>query len=433
MFGSNPNTMDIQQVWDKIYQISHYKRPVYKFFASERLAPQLEMGDTVHRTYASDFYVNDMGGDGSYSTQAMVDTDETLVVNKKKEVSFYLPKWQTLQFQLPVQKKYGTKAMYRLWNQIDGDLLAALQAGTSNAAIDDGTLGGTAGNGIALSVANVAEIFYTAIDVLLAANTEYQPGTDKFSGNVQKDSLGQMLGAAIPPRLYHILLSYLGGKNSAFGDKVSMNGHAGRFADFDLFVSNNLPWEATVQMPTNPTNGDVITLGGLTFTFVSVIGTTAGNVLIAGSAGGTATNLQALLAAPYTTTANGVGFVQASLTTAQVLFLSGLTASIVSTTGVKAFVQGVGSAVVSSTFTSGNNSWPVTLQKTHAILGLNKSVDLVMQQTPNLYINPVTGKVGRDFVTWNLYGYKMFQEQKPQIVDVVLQSSGFIAPAQVTN
>jgi hypothetical protein len=433
MFGSNPNTMDIMAVWDKIYQITHYKRPVYKFFASERLAPMLEMGDTVHRTYASDFYVNDMGGDGSYSTQALVDTDETLIVNKKKEVSFYLPKWQTLQFQLPVQKKYGTKAMYRLWNQVDGDLLAAMQQGTNNAQIDDGTLGGTTGNGVNLSVANVAEIFYQAIDVLLAVNTEYQPGTDKFSGNVQKDTLGQMLGAAIPSRLYHVLLSYLGGKNSAFGDKVSMNGHAGRFADFDLFVSNNLPWEATLQIPTNPTANDTVTIGGLLFTFVSAIGTTAGNVLIAGSAAGTATNLQALLAAPYTTTANGVGFTQASLTTAQVLFLSGLTATLPTTTTVKVYVQGVGSAVVASVLTSTNNSWPVGLQKTHAILGLNKSIDLIMQQTPNLYINPVTGKVGRDFVTWNLYGYKMFTEQKPQIVDVVLQSSAFIAPTQVTN
>src|SRR5208282_1552604 len=40
--------------------------------------------------------------------------------------------------------------------------------------------------------------------------------------------------------------------------------------------------------------------------FVSSIGSTPGNVLIAGTAAGTATNLLALLTQPQTTTANGV-------------------------------------------------------------------------------------------------------------------------------
>lgn len=49
------------------------------------------------------------------------------------------------------------------------------------------------------------------------------------------------------------------------------------------------------------------------FTFVSSIGTTAGNVLIGGSADATRANLEALINAPHTTTANGVALTGARL------------------------------------------------------------------------------------------------------------------------
>lgn len=65
-----------------------------------------------------------------------------------------------------------------------------------------------------------------------------------------------------------------------------------------------------VALPTNPTNGQTLTLtingSAIVITFVSAIGSAAGNVLIAGTAAGTAANLIALLNQPQTTTATGV-------------------------------------------------------------------------------------------------------------------------------
>ena len=61
---------------------------------------------------------------------------------------------------------------------------------------------------------------------------------------------------------------------------------------------------------TNPTNTKTLTLTingtAVVFTFVSSIGASAGNVLIAGTAAGTAANLLALLQQPQTTTSTGV-------------------------------------------------------------------------------------------------------------------------------
>ena len=59
-------------------------------------------------------------------------------------------------------------------------------------------------------------------------------------------------------------------------------------------------------MATQPADGDPITIGGVTFTFKTVLGATAGNVLIGGSADAARANLAALINAPGTTTANGV-------------------------------------------------------------------------------------------------------------------------------
>lgn len=58
----------------------------------------------------------------------------------------------------------------------------------------------------------------------------------------------------------------------------------------------------TIALPTNPTNGQTLTLDingtNIVITFVSSIGSTAGNVLIGASAAATAANLLQLLQNP---------------------------------------------------------------------------------------------------------------------------------------
>ncbi len=65
-----------------------------------------------------------------------------------------------------------------------------------------------------------------------------------------------------------------------------------------------------LALPTNPSNGQTLTLTingtAIVITFVSLIGTTAGNVLIGATAAATLANLIALLNQPQTTTATGV-------------------------------------------------------------------------------------------------------------------------------
>lgn len=57
------------------------------------------------------------------------------------------------------------------------------------------------------------------------------------------------------------------------------------------YESSNLYSTAVFQLATNPTANDSFVLGGVKFTFVSSIGTTAGNILIGASAAATVANV----------------------------------------------------------------------------------------------------------------------------------------------
>src|SRR3984893_12041778 len=85
------------------------------------------------------------------------------------------------------------------------------------------------------------------------------------------------------------------------------------------------------SMGTNPGNTKTLTLTinatAVVFTFVTSIGSTAGNVLIAGTAAGTMANLLSLLQQPQTTTSTGV-----ALTTGNQQLVSYLSYSLVGTT-----------------------------------------------------------------------------------------------------
>lgn len=179
--AANPNTMTFKTVYSAEYQMSHFKEAVYQIFADARLEAGLVKGQTVSRSYASDVQVNDMGADGSYSTQAVTDTAETLTINKEKEASIYIKKLDELQAHLPIKQKYGKKLANALINQIDGDVLLAMYQGAGTS-MDDGTFGGTSGNGFTVTASNVATVFTTAMQKLRLKNVVYNK---RFQGGVK--------------------------------------------------------------------------------------------------------------------------------------------------------------------------------------------------------------------------------------------------------
>ena len=122
--AANPNKMSFKETWENVYQVSHYKVPAYKAIADESLEAKLTKGQKIHRRYASDFYVNDMGADGSYSTQALSDADEYLTVDTVKEVSFYIKELDEFQSIAVTERladagKFGKKVLLEIGGHAD--------------------------------------------------------------------------------------------------------------------------------------------------------------------------------------------------------------------------------------------------------------------------------------------------------------------------
>lgn len=431
------------------YLLSHYKVPAYKAIADESLKPDIEKGTILHRTSSSDFVVEDMGGDGGYNNQAWSDADETLEITFVKDVSFYIKKLDKFQANLPLQMEYCRKAMNNLFLQIDGDVFGAAYLGAGSI-VDDGSLGGTPGDGINLNVGNVMAVAGAAELNLRLGNVEIDP-TANFSGDFKLDRMMVMPVAVISGQFYNILTQYLGGKTTVLGDNVSNSGYIGKYFGFNLYVSNNLTWTGKLVLSVNPTAGDtftllngivnniqgVITAQALTFTFRATP-SAPGDVVIGTTATDTVNNLVQALNNPYTLIANTattgyVPYVQSSLTNTQQKLLSNLTATNPTATTLSLQINGVGNVPVAQTMTSGTDVWTAAQQKQHNIFGVNKSITVVLQYGPELEIlqsNPAqgsnnSGRVGWDFVTWLNYGIKVFSSQAPMLVDVQIRTDAF--------
>lgn len=407
--------------------MSHFKEPVYQVFADVRLEAGLTKGQTVSRSYASDVQVNDMGGDGEYTPQAIVDTAETLTINKEKEASIYVKKLDELQAHLPLKQKYGKKLANALINQIDGDVLLAMYQG-AGATLDDGSFGGTAGNGKEVTASNVATVFTMAMQKLRLNNVVYNK---RFQGGVKLEIPEGMPSAVISPEILTCIELFLGGKDTLLGDKVSTNGYTGYFMGFELFLSNALAWTATLELPTIPTDTDVMTINGVTLTADAdgaAVG--AGHYSIQAAVDDAAASLVQLI--------NGTGtpgvdnYIDVSA--ADRRKLKNITASYDSGTNLLTLVSsGWGTVEVTEAFTAAGNIFTVGKEQLHCIFALSKSCSLVVQKDPSLEENFVSRKIGRDYIAWTAYGIKVFVDQAPQIVQLAVLSTSFTASDTTPN
>ena len=421
--------MTFKTVFHAEYQMSHYKEPVYGVLADSRLEASLTKGQTIERTFASDVDTNDMGGDGSYSPQAITDTAETLTIAFEKEASIYIKNLDELQAHLPVRKKYGQKLGNALVNQIDGDVLYAVYQGAGTT-LDDGDFAGTDGNGFAVTSSNVATMFVKAAEKMRLKNVMYNKRFRPSAGMKMEVPEG-MPTAVITPEILSAIELYIGGKETLLGDQATRNGYAGYFHSFEVFVSNALAWTATLELPTIPTDTDVMSINGVVLTADAdgaAVG--AGHYSIEGNVDAAAANLVLLI--------NGTGTpgvdTYIELSAADRKKLKNITASYDASTNLLTLVsKGHGAVPVDETFTAAGNIFTVGKEKVHCIFAMSKCISLVIQKYPSMVENFVSRKIGKDFIAWTAYGMKVFTDQAPMIVTVSVDATASTGAATVVN
>jgi hypothetical protein len=433
------NSPSLQQIWLHYYQLYHLKQPVFRMLADEKIGDNLEKGNTINFRQLPDFYYDTIGSDGTYTAQGYTETNETLTISYYRGVPQRLVQKDLEQQDTQMKTDYAKVAMNRLFVGMDADvLLAACQgayygidatvlsgaaAALTNANINTSVI--TSTSPITLSPTTMPILFSLGKIILGKANVIYDPNLTFTKGMTLKVPPGMPV-AVISWDLFQQLLIFLGGKTTVLGDKVTVSGHEGAFMGFNLYISNNLPSSALVTIATQPTDGDTFTINGFVFTFKTILGSTAGNILIGGSAAAAVTNLQAALAAPFTTTAN---YVKQTDNAANRLALYGFSAS--TTTSPYVMMQaGNLIQITAVTFNSSNNSFGTVIQ--HNIFGMSKSIAMCLQGTPRLDINFVSGALAKDYVTNSYFGLMVYKYQTKQLIDVLVNGAN-LTPALVTN
>ena len=375
-----------------------YKSVVYKSLASSEEQERLSLGLSVDRPYRSDLRVQNYVKGTAATAQDITATSDKLTIDKQKTILIYVDEVDKLQSNYDLAMYWSDEMGMRMAEQADAEFL--YEAVNANNTVDDGSLGGTSGTPLSMSVSNVQLV---ASKINRKLDERNVPTDERFW--------------VISPQIKDFLWQYVAGKESIFGDKTSEFGNMGKFAGLSLFVSNNLSGSAIWTPANNPSNGDTITIGGVTFTFVSSIGSNAGNVLIAGSTALTLDNLVALINDPSTTNANQVGFTGASLDTVS---------NMVATDGTTYLgVVHKGASYITVTGSDATDVWSKKAQR--SLAGRKGAIDVVMQKNPDVQTAPMAsvGKRGSNYMALMLLGVKTFNQGKNEIVDVQVDSSGF--------
>ena len=402
---ANNFSASFEEIWALEQQRVFYKENVAMKVADISFNSTMKSGDTLNRTYRStnkpEVYVR--GTD--ITEDAKTDTLEQLSVNLQYANMFYRDDFDQIQDKYDIAQAYGYDNGIFLSNQVDADVLGETVNATST--VDDGDLGNTAGNGISLDATNI-------LSVVSAAKRKIKKQNVPLSE----------LKAVISSEFEEVLIQYGAGRDTRMGDASNENGYIMKFYDFELYGSNQLTGTAVMAMATQPTDGDTVTIAGVTFTFKTTLGTTAGNVLIGASADAARANLTALINAPDTTTAQGVALTgdNLRLVSNQLSAVNDDTANTMTVTG-----KGIGVLVVSETFTDATDEWTAATQIQHNLFMAGKNPVLVMQSMPKVETTRAQARMGSFIKNAVLYGVKTFTDNAKRMVDVKIRSNTFDA------
>lgn len=406
--NANSLSANFPEWWSRRLQRMSVKRDVFRAIANFEEVGQLKFGDVVHRMYKGTLSSRAVGTAGAYERQDISTSNEALTVNVKRETTFYVEDADELQSKYPVAKSFAKDASIALYNFVDGDVLGEYDQADSVIGLYQMTASGSNADGIGftLTVSNILSVFSKANRALDKLNV---PMNDRW--------------AVISPEFRDTLFNYIAGKESALGDATGVNGHIGKYAGFKLYLSNATGWSGRLEIGTQATDGDTVTINGVALRYKTSIAQ-AGDLLIGGSAATGCDALVGMINDSESLVYSTEGTLYWNLTKANRDLLIGMVATDGSTyVTIKA--EGRGTVVVSETMDAAADIWTTTKQLQHCLFGQGRPTDLVIQKLPNLGIFHRDGYIGKDIVTWTFYGLKTFDEGDRQLVDVQLRADAF--------
>ena len=388
------------------YQEVFQKVPVAMKIANTRLLSDLYYGKAIERVAfdISAANVEDITAYTDMTSATITDSSETLNVDQNKGIMFQLSEKEMVQAgPLNPGEVIGAELAKKVGLFVDADVLYE----TVNAAytFDNGDLTTGSSDGTAITI-NSTTVPQMVMRLPAKLRKNNQTATN--------------LAFVIDSYGIADMFQYLLGKNADFVNALFQNGYVNeQVAGAKVYVSENLTGEAVWSQAQTPSDGDTVTIGGVTFTFRTTLGSTAGAVLISGSADAARANLVALINNPGTTTSFGVALSAADqITISKALRLSATNNNTADTATI--IGKGSGRLVLSKSMTNTNNTWSKNF--IHAYFGKEGAIDVVVQKDVKADMRQEPKQPTTNIISRVLYGIKTFADGAKKFLDVKINS-----------
>lgn len=391
--------MSLQQFkpqFDNTYEEIFQKVLVGKMIANTRFESVLKYGASVARVAydISGVQVRSVTRGSASTIDSITDSSETLTINLEREAVFFVSDGEATQAgPMNPGEKIGGDIAIKVAADLDYNIFKEVT--NASQTFDTGDLTTLASNGTPITLSS------TTVPQMVTR----MPAKLRRFGNQTITNMALVVDAYAAADIEQYLL----GKQFSIVESVFKNGYAGPIATASVYVSENLKSSAVLTFGANPTAADTVKINGVTFTFVSAIGSTPGNVLIAGSAALTAANLNALLNAPLTTTANGV-----ALSTVDANTISQISKVVSSVLSNVVTLASAGRLVLASS--NGSNVW--SANTVHCYYGKMGAIDLVIQDLKEVDMRQTPDRRGTNVFSSYLAGIKTFADGAKKFLDV---------------
>jgi hypothetical protein len=359
-------------------------------------------GDTVKKVIVSYPASSTYTPGSDITSNAISGSSESLSIATWLASRVVIDDTERAQSIIELGQNISNKMMMDHNNRIEQAVLA--EATNSQWTIDDGNVGGTAGNNATVNTNTIPQ-FFIAADTKLDAIDAPKAGRTAVVG-------GHFMGQ---------LKLQQAGRPTVFGDGVNTRGIVTNLFGWDILYSNNLPYTAVFTLTTNPTDGDTVTIAGVTFTFKTTLGTTAGNVHICSDAAHTRATFAAALNAVDTSVASATdaGYVKVS---DENIFLlrDKRRISAVDDTSTKITLSGYGDIVVAQSMTAAANVW--SSQRQDSLFLVAGSIDIIVQIPPHIEVIRDPKQFADNVKSLLGFGKKTYADGARQMVRVKLNA-----------
>jgi hypothetical protein len=302
--------------------------------------------------------------------------------------------------------KLGTNISNKMMRDHNNRIEQAILAEVSNAghSIDDGNVGGTAGNNAVVNT-NTVPMFFIAADTKLDAADAPKAGRTAVVG-------GHFLGQ---------LKLQQAARATTFGDGVNTRGVVANMFGWDILYSNNLPYSAVLTIATNPTAADTVTIAGVKFTFKAALAA-AGDLHICDSAAETVANMVVALNAPATSITEAGSGGYTALSSDNVFILRDKRRiSAVATSATVTTISGYGDIVVSETLSAVADVW--SAQKQTSLFCVKGCIDMIVQIPPKIEVTRDQNQFADIVKSLLGYGKKTYADGAREMVSVAIDAS----------